>query len=246
MARSSTSTAASLRRAEPQDLLQGLPVLICTEDPELYLLLDHILHVAGFRCELADSDPDVEARLSEQGLLAVVFDGQAWRGDVVALCGFAKQAGFAVCALMGAGMTPMHLQMIKAGLDDAIVRPLAPHRLLDFLRKARKAAGVAALQVPSAPPGADTFAGEKPVRLSSIEARILRFLSAAAGAACSRQHLRSALWPSSAGIGLRTVDVHIARLRKALSECEALRIETVYGEGYALVMTGKFPARNCG
>ncbi|NLS07155.1 response regulator transcription factor [Rhizobium sp. P32RR-XVIII] len=219
-----------------------MPVLICTEDPELYLLLDHILSVAGFRCELADNDHDVEARVSEQGLLAVVFDGQTWHGDVVALCGFAKRAGFAVCALMGAGMTPMHLRMIKAGLDDAIVRPLAPDRLLDFLRRARKTAGAAALQIPLATPGADhIFAGEKPMRLSSIEARILRFLSEAAGTACSRQHLRSAVWPSTPGIGLRTVDVHIARLRKVLSTCEGVRIETVYGEGYALVVTGKIP-----
>jgi DNA-binding response OmpR family regulator len=52
-----------------------------------------------------------------------------------------KQAGLAVSALIAGDMRTTHLQMIKAGLDDGIMRPLAPERLLAFLRHARRAAG---------------------------------------------------------------------------------------------------------
>jgi hypothetical protein len=66
-------------------------VLICTEDPELYLLLSYILAVEGFPSQLADSDADVEICLQKDGLLAVIVDGVAWRGDIVALCSLSNR-----------------------------------------------------------------------------------------------------------------------------------------------------------
>ncbi|ULJ75935.1 winged helix-turn-helix transcriptional regulator [Rhizobium gallicum] len=225
-------------------------VLICTEDPELYLLLNHILSVEGFPSQLADSDADVESCLQKGGLLAVIFDGVAWRGDIVALCSLSKQAGLAVGALIAGDMRTMHLQMIKAGLDDGIMRPLDPERLLAFLRYARRAAGN-----PSAfgevPPSAlpthisvssdsqhVTISGRH-LALTSIEGRILETLLRHGNRTCSRDDLLTAVWREPHDVGARTVDVHIARLRKALSACHDVRIKTVYGEGYALVSTRK-------
>ncbi|OWK26122.1 hypothetical protein AJ87_48650 [Rhizobium yanglingense] len=48
-----------------------------------------------------------------------------------------EKAGLTVGALIAGDMRTMRLQMIKAGLDDGIMRPLAPERLLAFLRHAR-------------------------------------------------------------------------------------------------------------
>ncbi|APO70628.1 response regulator CheY-like domain-containing protein (plasmid) [Rhizobium gallicum] len=225
-------------------------VLICTEDPELYLLLNHILSVEGFPSQLADGDADVESCLQKGGLLAVIFDGVAWHGDIVALCSLSKQAGLAVGALIAGDMRTMHLQMIKAGLDDGIMRPLDPERLLAFLRHARRAAGN-----PSAfgevPPSAlpthisvssdsrrVTISGRH-LALTSIESRILETLVRNGNRTCSRGDLLTAVWREPHDVGARTVDVHIARLRKALSVCHDVRIKTVYGEGYALVSTRK-------
>lgn len=238
MVRSSISMAANLLPAEGQSGQAQQAVLICTEDPELYMLLDHILQVAGYRCLLADNDSEAEAGLGGTRPLAVVIDSQTWRGDTAALCDRAKKSGCAVCALIAAGMQSTHLEMIKAGIDDGIVRPLAPARLIDFLHLT---AG-RARELPTSRGRHDrsdarhVVIGGTRLRVTAVEARIFKALLRSHGIACSRQAILSAVWSAADRVKPRTIDVHIARLRKTLSACTGARIETVHGKGYALVL----------
>ena len=56
----------------------------------------------------------------------------------------------------------------------------------------------------------------------------------------SRQQLLEAVWPHSDEIELRTVDVHVRRLRMALAgEARQELIRTVRSEGYSLDSSGQ-------
>ena len=76
--------------------------------------------------------------------------------------------------------------------------------------------------------------GRRVVHLAPTQFRLLEFLLERPGRVYSRSQLLDSAWGQSVEIDERTVDVHIGRLRKALSRGrERDPIRTVRGIGYA-------------
>ena len=79
----------------------------------------------------------------------------------------------------------------------------------------------------------------KTILLGPTEYRLLRHFLENPGRVFSRQQLLETVWPHSEDIELRTVDVHIRRLRIALGEHGGSDIvRTVRSAGYALDAEG--------
>ncbi len=75
----------------------------------------------------------------------------------------------------------------------------------------------------------------QPVQLGPTEYRLLVTLMEKPGRVFSRDQLLDLVWGRDIYVDTRTVDVHIARLRKALTgQGGADPIRTVRGTGYAL------------
>ena len=75
----------------------------------------------------------------------------------------------------------------------------------------------------------------KPVHLGPTEFRLLRHFLQSPRRVFSREQLLDQVWSQDAEIELRTVDVHIRRLRKALNEVgNGDLLRTVRSVGYAL------------
>lgn len=73
------------------------------------------------------------------------------------------------------------------------------------------------------------------VHLGPTEFRLLQFLMEKPGHVLSREYLLKAVWGGSIHVELRTVDVHIRRLRRALNESgEKDIIRTVRSAGYSI------------
>ena len=80
--------------------------------------------------------------------------------------------------------------------------------------------------------------GDRPVHLGPTEFRLLQYLMEKPGVVLSRESLLKLVWGGSIHVELRTVDVHIRRLRRALNEGgEPDIIRTVRSAGYALDST---------
>ena len=79
---------------------------------------------------------------------------------------------------------------------------------------------------------------DKPVEIGPTEFRLLKFFLSNQEKVCSRDHIQDAVWGANVYLEERTIDVHIRRLRKALSSVGdvaidyAKLIQTVRGEGY--------------
>ena len=76
---------------------------------------------------------------------------------------------------------------------------------------------------------------DKETKLGPREYRILEFFLQNPGRVYSRQQILDAVWGTNVYITDRTIDVHIRRLRKALSvteECKVIR--TIRSSGYSL------------
>ena len=74
---------------------------------------------------------------------------------------------------------------------------------------------------------------DKPVTLAAREYRLLQFLVANQDRAFSRQQLLIHVWDRNSAVGVRTVDVHVRRLRMVLEPFGYEQyLQTVRGSGY--------------
>ena len=128
---------------------------------------------------------------------------------------------------------------LESGADDYITKPFAPRELIAriqaVLRRAKPSqdetfrSGVLELEIA----GHRVRAGGIEIRLGPTEYRLLTFLMTHPERVYSRAQLLDRVWGADVYVEERTVDVHIRRLRKALTESGADQyIQTVRGAGY--------------
>ncbi|WP_037172384.1 response regulator transcription factor [Rhizobium sp. Pop5] len=220
-------------------------ILVCSQDAELYLLLAYILRSEGYEARLGASEGDVVEACGSADISAVLLDCVSWPSDIGRLCALLKDTGASVGALIGGDMRAQHLQLIKAGLDECIMRPLSPSKLVAFLHGIKprpEAVVLPGFAVPSEfefEPHAVVVSGKR-VILAPLELRIFKFLLERHGQISTRKQLLEAVWPNPHVVGNRTVDVHIGRLRRAFAGFGNLRIRAVYGSGYTLEHHGAY------
>lgn len=128
------------------------------------------------------------------------------------------------------------------GADDYIVKPFSvPELMARIMALLRRANPTPVTQTLSYEDIEIDFSkrrvlrGGYTVHLGPTEFRLLQFLMEKPGNVLSREYLLKAVWGGSIHVELRTVDVHIRRLRRALNERGKKDIiRTVRSAGYAL------------
>jgi len=217
-------------------------ILVVEDDPDLQQLLVTNLEYEGYTVALAgDGGPALEIhgqRRADLILLDLMLPGldgfqvlRTLRGD-----------GDAVPVLMltARGAEADRVKGLSLGADDYLVKPFSILELLArikaILRRSRPAAP--SQQIACGPFrfdfGAMTALRDgQPLDLTSREMRLLEILVTYPGRTHSRTDLLRLAWEVDARPSPRTVDVHVANLRRKLGDEEKRRlIATVEGEGY--------------
>lgn len=132
---------------------------------------------------------------------------------------------------------------LSAGADDYVTKPFSVPELLARIKTNLRRVSTTTAPVKKAYNFQDitlnmvekkVFRGENYVRVGPTEFRILQLLIAHPRQVFSRQDLLKEIWGNSIYVEMRTIDVHIRRLRKVLNEFGPDYIRTIRATGYSL------------
>ena len=131
---------------------------------------------------------------------------------------------------------------LEIGADDYLTKPFSPRelfaRVVAVMRRIRPALAGESISVGDItldPVGHKVQRRGRYLKLGPTEYRLLKFFMESPGRVFSRGQLLDGVWGTESDIELRTVDVHIRRLRKAI-EVDGFEdpIRTVRSAGYAM------------
>ena len=221
-------------------------ILVVEDEPALRLSLTDRLRSEGYEVEVAGDGDEGFARARQGPFDLLVLDVMLPGRSGFDVCRDLRQEGVETPVLMltARGEVLDRVLGLKLGADDYLVKPFDSRELVArieaLLRRAQPdtAAGSFAFgDVRVNFRAMSVVRAGQPVELSAMEFRLLRFLVEHRGEALSRERLLDAVWGYDADVYSRTVDQHVATLRRKI-EADPRRprhIVTVHGMGYKLV-----------
>ncbi|HLJ63359.1 MAG TPA: phosphate regulon transcriptional regulator PhoB [Stellaceae bacterium] len=221
-------------------------ILVVEDEPALLTLLHYNLEQEGFKVLEARDGEEAMVQLRETLPDAVLLDWMLPRLSGLEVCRQIRRApawrDLPVIMLTARGEEGDRIRGLDGGADDYVVKPFSPSelvaRLRAVIRRTRPALAGESLRFGDLVMDLGShrvIRDGAPVHLGPTEFRLLRFMLERPGRVYSREQLLDGVWGRETEIELRTVDVHIRRLRKALNEGGRTDlVRTVRAAGYGL------------
>jgi len=227
--------------------MAGETILVVDDEAHIVELAALYLEQDGFRVQSAGDGAQALEVIARQPPALMVLDLMLPEVD-----------GWEVCRRVRAGSAAPDLPIImltardddvdkivglELGADDYVTKPFNPRELVArvkaILRRTRRAAHPQAPvhvgDVTVDPARHEVTIAGQPVKLRPKEFDLLLTLAEHRGIVLSREQLLNLVWGYDFYGETRTVDVHIAHLRKRLGGSSSVEIETVLAVGYKLV-----------
>ncbi|MGF1610175.1 MAG: response regulator [Kiloniellales bacterium] len=218
-------------------------ILVVDDDTRLRELLRRYLMEQNFRVTTATDAAEARAKLASIAFDLLVLDIMMPGEDGLALTRSLRgESGVPILLLTAMSETEDRIEGLASGADDYLTKPFEPRELVLRVRSIlRRAAPPAEAVIESLRFGEFCFdlardelrRGDAFVRLTAVEASLLKALARKPGVAVSREDLVAA---SPIAGNVRTIDVQMARLRRKLEPDPKFPryLKTVRGTGYIL------------
>lgn len=221
-------------------------LLLVEDDPALAELLEFRFRNEGYQVRATPDGDEALLLAQEEVPDLVVLDWMIEGTSGIEVCRRLRKdkatAHVPILMLTARGAEDDKIRGLDTGADDYLTKPFSPRELLArvnaILRRIRPALAGEVLQVGDLTLDAvahKVTRNGKVLALGPTEFRLLKHFMEHPGRVFSRGQLLDAVWGNESDIELRTVDVHIRRLRKGIEvEGAGDPVRTVRSAGYSL------------
>ena len=224
-------------------------ILLVEDEPAILELLEFTLAPKGYRLlralDAAAARAAIQAALPDLVILDWMMPGESGVQLARALRADPRTKPLPIIMLTAKADELDKISGLDAGADDYVTKPFSPRELVSRVnallrRRAPEHAGEPITFGPLLvdPSRHEARAHGQLLDIGATEFKLLRFFLAHPERVFSRAQLLDQVWGDHTFIEERTVDVHILRLRKALtaSRTDGL-VQTVRGAGYRLAQS---------
>ncbi|MDD3669441.1 MAG: phosphate regulon transcriptional regulator PhoB [Alphaproteobacteria bacterium] len=221
-------------------------IMLVEDEAGLVTLLKYNMEKQGYETVVVTDGKDAMAKIVSEKPDLILLDWMLPNVSGIDLCREIRKSydlrDIPIIMLTARGDEADKVKGLSFGADDYMTKPFSVPELVArigaLLRRASpkqtaQAASFGDLTLDHAK--RLVMRGDRAVHLGPTEFRLLQYLMEKPGDVLSREELLKLVWGGSIHVELRTVDVHIRRLRRALNEGgEPDMIRTVRSAGYAL------------
>ena len=221
-------------------------ILVVEDDPAIVLGLEDLLRAEGYRVDCARDGREALQLYHGSHPDLIVLDVMIPELSGYEVCRQIRRQDTSTPILMltAKGQEPDKVAGLELGADDYVVKPFGISELLAriraLLRRCRTGGGdnLAATfhfgTVQIDPPKLEGRRGGKPFALTARELSLLKLFYSRCGQVLSRSEILEEIWGISYQGTTRTLDQHIANLRKKIEDDPAhpRHIRTVHRVGY--------------
>ena len=216
-------------------------ILVVDDEPNIADLVELYLRREGFRVVQAASGADALRSVADHRPRLIILDVGLPDIDGLEVCRRLRQTSTIPVIFLTARDTEVDRVLgLELGADDYVTKPFSPAELVARVKAVLRRAEATAPTAEVVQVGGVTIdvgrrevrIDDTPVPFTTKEFELLRFLGERPGLALSRQQILDGVWGPEWFGDARTVDVHIAQVRKKVET--AVRIDTVRGVGYRL------------
>src|SRR5262245_30623191 len=225
------------------DVWRPRRVLIVEDERALAIGLSDLFCGAGYMVSTAVSGEEAAALCAAERFDLVLLDVMLPGKDGFAVCAELKTRSPEIPVVMLSARTAStdKVQGLRLGADDYVAKPF------DALELLARADAVLRRAAPRPQPDAfdvdelrvdlrrrEAYKDGVPLKLSARQFQLLAYLLERRGQLVTREQLQRDVWGFAEDVSTRTVDIHIARLRKAIERNRAAPrlIVNVQGLGY--------------
>jgi DNA-binding response OmpR family regulator len=218
----------------------AMHVLVVDDEPRMVELVSTYLGEHDLRVTGAPDGPGGLAAARRPDVDAVVLDLMLPGMSGIDVCKQLRSEGndVPIVMLTARGAVSERVAGLEAGADDYLVKPFALEELLARLRAIGRRRGpddglVVGDVVLDEGARRVWVAGEE-VSLSRREFDMLLSLMASRGRVVTRARLYDDVWNDEVDTSSNVIDVHMSRVRRALSGSASVTVHTLRGVGYRL------------
>ena len=221
-------------------------LLLVEDDPALAELLEYRFQSEGYNVRSTPDGDEALLMASEDAPDLVILDWMVEGTSGIEVCRRLRRdkatAHVPIIMLTAREAEDDRVRGLDTGADDYVPKPFSPRELLArvsaVLRRVRPALAGELLEVGDIkldPVAHRVERSGNQLSVGPTEYRLLKFFMESPGRVFSRGQLLDGVWGTGSEIEERTVDVHIRRLRKAITLDNARDpIRTVRSAGYSL------------
>jgi two-component system phosphate regulon response regulator PhoB len=219
-------------------------ILVVEDEAPIRDMLCFVLEQNGYQAITADDFPSAVNQLIEPYPDLVLLDWMIPGGSGIQFAKKMKQheltRNIPIIMITARGEEEDKVRGLEVGADDYVTKPFSPKELMARIKAVIRRVSPTSLDevievqgLKLDPVAHRVMAEQLPLDMGPTEFKLLHFFMTHQERVYSREQLLDHVWGTNVYVEDRTVDVHIRRLRKAISGAGHDKlVQTVRGSGY--------------